>query len=50
MRWMVIYEYAVPGGALTQVLLNHLDHGHHGNLSFQGKILMVEMGIEPGTS
>ena len=29
---------------------NYPDHGHHGNLSLQGKIPMVEPGIEPGTS
>jgi hypothetical protein len=50
MRWLVIHEYEVPGGALTYVLLNYPDHGHHGNLSLQGKIPMIEPGIEPGTS
>jgi hypothetical protein len=50
MRWMVIYEYEVPGGALTQVLLNYPDDGHHGNIPLLGKISMVEPGIEPGTS
>jgi hypothetical protein len=34
----------------TQVLLNHPDHGHHGNLPLQGKVPMVEPGIEPGIS
>ena len=29
---------------------NYPDHGHHGNLSLQGKIPMLEPGIEPGTS
>ena len=29
---------------------NYLDHGHHGKLSLQGKIPIVEPGIEPGTS
>jgi hypothetical protein len=48
MRWMMIYE--VPRGALNQVLLNYPDHGHNGNLPLQGKIPMVEPGIEPGTS
>jgi hypothetical protein len=47
MWWMVIHEYEVPGGALTQVLLNYPDYGHHGNLPIQGKIPMVEPGIEP---
>jgi hypothetical protein len=50
MSWMVIYEYEVPGGSLTQVLLNYPDLGHHGKLHPQGKIPMVKPGIEPGTS
>ena len=29
---------------------NYPDHGHHGNISMQRKIPMVEPGIEPGTS
>ena len=29
---------------------NYPDHSHHGNLSLQGKIPIVEPGIEPGTS
>jgi hypothetical protein len=33
MRWMVIHEYEVPGGALTEVLLNYQT--------------MVTMGIFP---
>jgi hypothetical protein len=41
MRWMVIYEYGVPGWALTKVLLNH-----HWNLPLQGKIPMVKLEIE----
>jgi hypothetical protein len=45
MRWMVIYEYGVPGGALNLNSTNYPDHGHH-----QGKIPMVDPGIEPGTS
>jgi hypothetical protein len=47
MRWMVIYEYEVPGGALTYGLINYPDHGRHRNLPLQGKI---PMGIELGTS
>jgi hypothetical protein len=47
MRWLVIYEYEVPGGALN---INYPDHGHHVNLPLQGKIPMVELGIKPGTS
>jgi hypothetical protein len=50
MRWMVIYEYEVQGGALNLVLLNYPDHDYHENLSYQGKIPMIEPGIEPGTS
>jgi hypothetical protein len=46
MRWMVIYEYEVPGGALN---LNSTNYPHHG-LPLQGKIPMAELGIEPGTS
>jgi hypothetical protein len=42
MRWMVIYEYEVPGGALN--LKRQAD------LPLQGKIPMAEPGIEPGTS
>jgi hypothetical protein len=41
MRWMVIYEYEVPGGALNLRSPNHPDHGIHGNLLLKGKILMV---------
>jgi hypothetical protein len=53
MRWMVIYEYGVPGGALNLNSINYPDHGHHGDpriLPYQGKFPMVEPGIEPGTS
>jgi hypothetical protein len=52
MRWMVICEYEVPGGALnlSSTELPYPDHGHHGNLPLQGKIPMAEPGIEPGTS
>jgi hypothetical protein len=50
MRWMVIHEYEVPGGALIQVLLNYPDHGHHVDLPLQGKIHMVEPEIKTGTS
>jgi hypothetical protein len=50
MRWIVIHEYEVPGGALTEVHLNYPEHGHHGNLPFKRKIPMVEPGIEPVTS
>jgi hypothetical protein len=44
MRWVVIYEYEIP------VLLNYLAHGHHANLALEGKIPMVEPGIDPVTS
>jgi hypothetical protein len=45
MMWIVIYEYVVPGGALNLNSNNYPDHGH-----YQGKIPMVELGIEPWTS
>ena len=41
-------EDEIPGGALSLNSTNYPDHGHHGNLSLQGKIPMVEPGIEPG--
>jgi hypothetical protein len=50
MRWMVIYEYEVPGGALNLKYTNYPDHGCQGDLLLQGKIPMAEAGIEPGTS
>jgi hypothetical protein len=50
MRWMVIYEYEVPGGALNLNSSNYTDHGHHGDLPLQGKILMAKPGIETRTS
>jgi hypothetical protein len=31
MRWMVIYEYGVPGGALNLNSTNYPDHGRAGN-------------------
>jgi hypothetical protein len=30
-RWMVIYEYGVPGVALKLNSTNYSDHGHHGD-------------------
>jgi hypothetical protein len=53
MRWMVIYEFEVPGEAFnlsSTVILNYPDHGHHGSLSLREKIPMVEPGLEPVTS
>jgi hypothetical protein len=50
MRWMVIYEYEVPGGALNLKSTNYPDRGRHGDLPLQRKIPMTEPGIEPGTS
>jgi hypothetical protein len=50
MRWMVIYEYEVPGGALNLKSTNYPDHGRQEYLPLQGKIPMAEPGIEPGTS
>jgi hypothetical protein len=37
MRWMVIYEYGVPGGALNLNSTNYPDHGHHGDPPLSGK-------------
>jgi hypothetical protein len=37
MRWMVIYEYAVPGGALNLNSTNYRDHDHHGDPPLSGK-------------
>ena len=45
-----VLEDEIPGGALSLNLLTYPDHGHHWNLSLQGKIPMVEPAIEPGTS
>ena len=45
-----IQEDEIPGGALKPKSANYPDLGHHGNLSLQGKLPMVEPGIEPGTS
>jgi hypothetical protein len=50
MGWMVIYEYEVPGRALNLKSTNYPDHVRQGDLPLQGKIPMVEPGIEPGTS
>jgi hypothetical protein len=37
MRWMVIFEYEVPGGALNLNSTNYPDHGHHGDLHIREK-------------
>jgi hypothetical protein len=37
MRWMVIYEYEVPGGALNLNSTNYPDRGHHGDPPLPGK-------------
>jgi hypothetical protein len=50
MRWMVIYRYGVPGGAINLNSTDYPDRGHHGDPSLSGKIPMVEPGIEPRTS
>jgi hypothetical protein len=50
MKWMVKYEYEVPGGALNLKSTNYPDHGRQGDLPLQGKIPKAEPGIEPGTS
>ena len=43
-------EDEVPGWALKSKSTNYPDHGHHGDLTLPGKIPMVVLGIEPGTS
>ena len=43
-------EDEIPGGGLKPKSINYPDHGHHGNLPLQGKIPVVEPGIEPRTS
>ena len=43
-------EDEVPRWALKSKSTNYPDHGHYGDLPLPGKILMVEPGIEPGTS
>jgi hypothetical protein len=50
MRWMVIYEYEVPGGALNLSSTKLPRPWLQWESSPQGKIPMVEPGIEPGTS
>jgi hypothetical protein len=37
MKWMVIYKYEVPGGALNLNSTNYPDHGHHGDPPVSGK-------------
>jgi hypothetical protein len=36
-RWMVMYEYGVPGGTLNLNSTNYPDHGHHGDPPLLGK-------------
>jgi hypothetical protein len=36
-RWMVIYEYEVPGGVLNLNSTNYPDHGHHEYPPLSGK-------------
>jgi hypothetical protein len=50
MRWVVIYEFEIPVGALNLNSTNYPDRGHHGDLPLQEKIPMAEPEIEPGTS
>jgi hypothetical protein len=47
MRWMVIYEYKVPGEALNLNYTNYPGHGHRGDLPLQGKNLLAEPGSNP---
>jgi hypothetical protein len=50
MRWMVIYEYEVPGEALILSSAKLSRPWSPWDLSLQGKIPMVEPEIECGTS
>jgi hypothetical protein len=50
MRWMVIHEYELPGGALNLNSTKYPDRGHHGDLPLQGKIPTVKPGIKLGNS
>jgi hypothetical protein len=50
MRWMVIYGYGVPGGALNLNCTTTHTMVTMGILLYQGKIPMLELGIKPGTS
>jgi hypothetical protein len=36
-RWMVIFGFGVPGGALNLNSTNYPDHGHHGDPLISGK-------------
>jgi hypothetical protein len=49
-RWMVVYEYEVPGGALNLCSTELPRPWSPWKSSLHGKIPMVEPGIEPGTS
>jgi hypothetical protein len=48
MRWMVIYVYEVPGGALNLKSTNYPDHGRQGDLPLQGKIPWQNRKSNPG--
>jgi hypothetical protein len=37
MRWMVIYDYGVTGGALNLNSTNYPDYGHHGDPPIRDK-------------
>jgi hypothetical protein len=50
MRWMVIYEYEVPGVALNLSYTKLPRPWSPLESSLSRKNLMVEPGIEPGTS
>jgi hypothetical protein len=44
MRWMVIYEYGVPEGALNLNSTNYPDHAHNGDPPVSGKNPHVRAG------
>jgi hypothetical protein len=51
MRWMVIYGYGVPGGALNLSFTKLLRPWQTMQIfPFKKKIPMAEPGIEPGNS
>jgi hypothetical protein len=37
MKWMMMYEYGVPGGALNLNSTNYPDHGSHRDPPLSGK-------------
>jgi hypothetical protein len=48
MRWMVIYEYEVLGGALNLKSTNYADHGRQADLPFKEKSPWQNRESNPG--